>query len=191
MALGTGKCCGHEAAEDHLGLERAALEFRVELDAYEEGMVWDFDDLHQVPFGVGTREAHPGRLELLTVGVVEFVPVPMPFVDCIRGVQLVSQGAGFQCAVIGSKAHGAAFLYAILIIHQADDRMGRVGRVFEGVRPFKVENVARVLDHCALHAQADAKEGHAIFSGPSNCFDFPLKAPLAKATGDQHASYAF
>ena len=57
------------------------FEFRMELARHEPGMVRQLDDLHQVLARVVPREHHAGFLELLSIIIVEFIPVPVALRD--------------------------------------------------------------------------------------------------------------
>ena len=48
----------------------------------------------------------------------------------------------------------------------------------------------RVFDHGALHAEADAEEGHAFLAGVADGLDFALDAALAEAAGHEEAVVA-
>ena len=57
------------------------FEFRMELTRYEPRMVRQLDDLHQILARVDPREHHTGFLELLSMIIVEFIPVPVALRD--------------------------------------------------------------------------------------------------------------
>ena len=50
--------------------------------------------------------------------------------------------------------------------------------------------IACPLDHGRLHAEAEAKEGYALFAGPANRCNFPVHAPVAKAPRHHHSIHA-
>ena len=72
--------CGlDEASEERMRLHGLTLEFRMRLGGHEVGMIFQLNQLHEIAVRRGTAEDKILRLELLTVGIVEFVPVSMTF----------------------------------------------------------------------------------------------------------------
>ena len=53
--------------------------------------------------------------------------------------------------------------------------------MLEGVGAFQAEAVARVLDYGALHAEADAEEGHAVLARPLDGCDLTFDPALAES----------
>ena len=110
------------------------------------------------PSGVLPRNGEARLLKLFPVGVVEFVTMPMPFVDAECAVKLAGFRAHRQLAWLRAQPHGAAFLRDFfLFVLESDDRMRRVGIEFGRVRVLEFQNVARKFDRRDLHAQAEAQ----------------------------------
>jgi hypothetical protein len=65
----------HEAAEDRVRAQRLGLELGVELDAHEEGVVGQLDDLDQAELGVDAARHQAAGDQAVAVGVVELVAV--------------------------------------------------------------------------------------------------------------------
>src|SRR5258708_3865876 len=99
-----------EALEKRVRPVGFALEFRMELAGDEKWMVFQFDDLHQLPVGRKAAKDEPGLLESLAVDVVEFVAVAMPLVHEESPIKVTGQRAQHQLARLGTQPHGAAFL---------------------------------------------------------------------------------
>ena len=59
------------------------------------------------------------------------------------------------------------------------------------MRTFKSQHIARVLDHRALHAKADAEEGDAMFARVANRGDLAFDAALTKAARHQDSIHTF
>jgi hypothetical protein len=56
----------------------SALVFRVKLNPYEEGMLWNLYNLHESGFRVNSCGMHAVFIEFIKVLVVELVAMPMP-----------------------------------------------------------------------------------------------------------------
>src|SRR4051794_24195636 len=67
-----------EACEQRMGLERAALELRMELDANEPRVVGTLDDLRQLAVRRHAREEQARTLERVLVVDVHLVAVAVP-----------------------------------------------------------------------------------------------------------------
>src|SRR3984957_20408030 len=74
--------------------------------------------------------------------------------------------------------------------HQADQRFGR-GAKFGGIRLFDADQIARGLDHCHLHPEADTEIGHVALARELRRANFALRAALAEAAGHQDAIDVF
>src|SRR4051812_34140933 len=96
MALERG---GDEVAEQGMGASRFRLELGVELHGQEPRVVGYLDDLDEVAApGAGAGGDQAVLLEGLAVGVVEFVAVPVPFLDQVLAVGLAGEAARGQDA---------------------------------------------------------------------------------------------
>src|SRR5579859_1652658 len=78
---------GDEAFEQRMRLVRFAQKFRVELSGDEEWMVRQFDDFHELTVRRQAAEDETRLLKFVAVGVVEFVAMPVAFVDDERTVK--------------------------------------------------------------------------------------------------------
>ena len=67
--------------EQRVRLVRLALELRMKLARDEKRMPGQLDDFHQLAIRGKAAEHKTGLLEFFTVGVVEFIPMAVPFVD--------------------------------------------------------------------------------------------------------------
>src|SRR5439155_23805530 len=126
------------------------------------------------------------------VFAVEFVAVTVPLRDVKHPVSLVRERAGLEAGGPGTQPHGAAQLVdpaqlAQLVYHAVCG----VGIELRAVRSFETANVARVFDHRALKAQANAEVGDfaraSKFDRPQHAFD----SPLAKSSRHQNGVEAF
>ena len=88
------------------------------LYADEPRMSFEFDRFDEVRVGVDADRLHAGLLEGVDVIVVEFVTVPVPFVNEPRGVCVVEFRGLRNTAWIGSEPHGSALFHdAFLLLH--------------------------------------------------------------------------
>src|SRR5215471_16518275 len=105
-------------------LVRLAMELRVELAGDEKRMLRQFDDLHELAIGRMSAEPKPSFLKTFAVGVVEFVPVTMPFVynECaIKPRRLCSH---HKLAGLRAQPHGATlFRHPRLFVEHRNYRM--------------------------------------------------------------------
>ncbi len=99
---------GDEAFEEGVGLVRFALEFWMELARDEEGVVFQLDDFDEFAVGRSAAKDEPGFFKFGPVGVIEFVAMPMPFVDQERAVNVVCAGTHDELARLSTETHGAA-----------------------------------------------------------------------------------
>ena len=145
---------GDETAEQWMRRVWLALKFRMELGSYEERMIFEFDHLHQLPVCRRPADNKAGFYERLTVGVIEFVAMPMPFVHHECAVQLRGPGADHQLARLGAKTHRSALPGNLfLIVEQSDYWMRRVGIEFGGVSLLQLEHVTGEFNRGDLHPQ--------------------------------------
>ena len=177
-----------EIAEERMRPGRLGLEFGVELNGQEPGMVQQLDDLDDRAVGAGSGGDQPVLVESLAIVVVELIPMTMPFADPLHAVGLTGQAVGREHAGPGPQAHGAAALAdRLLVFHQADH--GVIGGLVElgAVGVLQAEHAAGELDHRALHAQADAEVGHLARPREADRLDLALDSAHAEATRNQDA----
>jgi hypothetical protein len=148
-----------------MGRDRLRFELRVALHGQEPGMARQLDDFDQLAVWTCTRDLHAVRAELLAIGVVELIAVPMAFVHFELAVGLVSKAAFGQLAGVFSEPHGAAEVcHLILAIEQADHGMSAIAFHLGAVGVFQASDVAGKLDDRALQTQADAEERNLAFA---------------------------
>ena len=68
--------------------------------------------------------------------------------------------------------------------------MGRVGIKFGAGGTGQARLVAGPLDHGALHAQAQAQEGHLLFPCPPDSSHLAVHTAVAEAAGHHHRIHA-
>src|ERR1044071_6099990 len=94
MDMGVGGA--DEPFEQGMGLVGFAAELGMKLAGDEERVVGNFNHLHQFAVGRSAAEDEVGLLELVAVGVIEFVAVAVPFVDDEGAVEFGGEGAHDQ-----------------------------------------------------------------------------------------------
>src|SRR5208282_2119002 len=124
----------YERGEQRVRLERPALQFRVELDPDEPGVVGEFDDLGKRAVGRHAGKPHPGLFQLGLIVDVDLVTVAVAFADLGLAVDLRHARAGREFRRIGPEAHSAAQIAVGLALfqlaalhpfgHEAYDRLG-------------------------------------------------------------------
>ena len=115
-------------------------------------MIGHLHDLDERVIGVRSREQHAVSLELLPIGVVEFVAMSVPFLNLSFIITGPCLGAFAETRWLCAKSHRAALLNDVaLIIEQADDGMMGIGVEFGGMSVFEPDNISSVLDDSTLH----------------------------------------
>ena len=180
----------HKSCKQGVRPVGAALELGMELHADEEALAGDFHGLHQPPVGGEAGEGEAGGLQRVAVGVVELIAVAVALADLQRIVAMGDGRAPFQPAGITAQPQRAALVDLVVLIgHEMNDLMRAVLVELVGICLGEARDVARVLDHRDLHAQADAEVGHMVFAGILCRQDHALDAAVAEAAGDDHAVY--
>src|ERR671912_1771669 len=179
-----------EAPEQGVRFEGTRFQLRVILDADEPGMVLVFHDLRQNPVWRHAREAQALRLQLVPVGHVDLVAVPVALGDFRAAIDLRHLAALLQRGLERAEAHGAAeiaacrallqFVAAQPLGEKAHHRLGGraefggAGVLDSGERPGR-------LHHRHLHAEADAEIRHLALAGELRRPDLALGAALAES----------
>src|SRR5262245_10540660 len=89
---------------------------------------------------------------------------------------------------IETEAHGPALVRDVSLLGQEIDHVvGRPRSELRGVRPREAAHVTGVLDHRALHAEADAEVRHVPLSRVADGLDLPLDAAITEAAGHPDA----
>ena len=168
---------------------RAASQLRVILHADEPRVVRQLDNLHQIALRVHAADAHAALDEQIAIGVVELVAVAMALEDILLTVGGEGDGIAAQAAGIFAQPHRAALLVDMLLVgHQVDHRVRRVGVNLAGVRAGQAEHVAGVFHHGHLHAQTNAQKRHAVHAGILHGGNLALQPALAEAARHEHAA---
>src|SRR3989338_5486523 len=111
--------------------------------------------------------------------------------DNLLPVRLPRNSTALQIRRVRTKAHRSAVAILreqlLLLIHDTDDEMLRVGIYLRGVRVFEPRDVPRILDDGELHAIAETKVRNSVLSRETDGFDFPLNACFAESAGNQNA----
>ena len=104
----------------------------------------------------------------------------------LRGaVDAVREGALAQVAGISAEPHGAAhLLHAEQVAQLVDHGVLGLGVELRGGGAFDAADVARVLDHHALHAETDAEERHLVLARVLDRAH--LARGAARAEADRH-----
>ncbi len=124
------------------------------------------------------------RFVLLTVDVVEFVAMSMPFVD--RGAAIAFAGEAIlgQFRWLAAQAHRATHARDLaLFVQQADHRVRGVAIELAGMSTLQTDHVAAVLNDGALHAQAYSKEWNLAFAREADCLQFAFDTAFAETAG--------
>src|SRR5262245_57341863 len=98
----------HEAPEQRMRLRRLRLELRMTLQRQEPRTIAQLDHLHRLAVRAGPREEHAVGRELLAIGVVELVTMPMPLMHLQVAVGLMGLAPFKDGAGIRSQPHRAA-----------------------------------------------------------------------------------
>src|SRR5438128_735477 len=89
---------------------------------------------------------------------------------------------------IEAEAHRPALVGdRALLGQEVDEVVGGVGLEFRGVGAVQAADVARVLDHRALHPETDPEVRHAPLACVADRLDLALDPPVAEAAGHQDA----
>ena len=101
---------------------RGGLELRVELNSNEPRMVSKFDYLREHVVRRCSRKYETGLLKLFTEGIVYLESMPVSLADLRFAINFASLGALFECARVGSQAHGATLdVDTLLALHDVDN----------------------------------------------------------------------
>src|SRR5262249_29823808 len=169
-------------------LPRPRAELGMELPGDEVGVLGDLDDLDQLFLGPDPGDTQARLLEAREIVVVHLVAVAMPLLDDPLPVQARGQAALAQHDRIEPQPHRAALVGQPALLGQEIDHQVRRRRVeLRGAGAGEPADIARVLDHRALHAQADAQIRHPPLAGVADGRDLALDAAVAEAAGNQDA----
>ena len=85
-----------KALKQRMGDVGLGLEFRMELTADKPRMVFDLDDLHQIPLGIKPRDHQPFLRQLLTIRIVKFITMAMALGNLFALIRFKTFGPLFQ-----------------------------------------------------------------------------------------------
>src|SRR5207247_6288119 len=172
-------------------LPRARAELRVELARDEERMLGDLDDLDELLLRPHAGDPQAALLELAQVVVVHFVPVAMALLDDALPVEPGRGTALAEHDRIVAEPHRAALRLDRALFWQEIDHVVRRMRVeLRRVGAREVTDVARVLDHRALHAETDAEVRHALLAREAHRLNLAFDPTVAEAAGHEDAVHA-
>src|ERR1700733_3425303 len=81
---------GDESLEQRMRLVRLALEFGMKLARHKKRMVFEFDDFNEFAVGRIAAENETGLFEFFTIRIIEFITMPMAFVNDKRAIEFGS-----------------------------------------------------------------------------------------------------
>src|SRR4029453_10454570 len=128
------------------------------LPRHEPRMAGELDDLHQLLLRPDPGDPDPVLLQRGQIVVVDLVPVAVTFPDRplpvrLRGIAALGEGHRVE-----AEPHRPSLVRDVPLLGQeVDDIVGRHRHELGGVRTLEPADVARVLDHRALHPEADAE----------------------------------
>ena len=106
------------------------MEFGMELDADEEGMIRDLDDFHETIIGRGTGDDEAGIDELLAIIIIEFVTMAMTLGDLVGGVDSSRDRSSLEITRIRTESQrptdSCSLQFLRLIVHQMNHRILRL-----------------------------------------------------------------
>ena len=170
------------------GRARAQLGVGLGGDVVGVHLARQLDELDQVEVRVGAGEDQAGLLELVAVGVVDLVAVPVALLDPRLAVGLADHRARGQLGRVEAQAHRAAQVAraldeGLLLLHRGDHRLGAVGVELGGGGLLQPGHGAGVLDHHALQPQAQPQGRDAVGAGVGQRAELALDAADAEAAG--------
>ena len=152
-------------------------------------MVQIFHDFHQLIVGGYAHQGQTAVGQGFPIVVVEFIAMAMALIDDFFAVGFKGSGSLIQnFAGISAQTHGRTHLIHIpLFGHQVNDRIRRIRIQFAGMCAYHAGQMSGVFHHGHLHPQADAEQGHLLFSGPADGVEHAVDTAGAKAAGDDNA----
>ena len=112
----------------------------------------------------------------------------VPLGDLRSAIQFRGERTFLQHARIRAEAHRTSLLRdAALFLHEVDHGVRRVFVELGGVGVLPAKHVTGVLDHRALHPEADTEEGDLVLAGVFDRGDLALHASGSEPTRHQDA----
>src|SRR2546427_4889921 len=160
----------------------------MELPGDEVRVLGDLDDLHELLLGPDAGDAEAVLLEPREIVVVDLVAMAVALLDDALPVQARREAPLPEDDRIEAQAHRAALVGdGPLLRQEVDDPVRRLRIDLRGVRAGEAAHVPRVLDHRALHAQADPEVRHAPLARVAHRFDLAEDPAVAEAARHQDA----
>ncbi|OLE80210.1 MAG: hypothetical protein AUG06_05490 [Actinobacteria bacterium 13_1_20CM_2_65_11] len=154
-------------------------------------MIGQLDDLHQPPVRRNAAEHHPRLAEGFAVLVVELEAVTVALVHDLFTVSLVRERPGDQLAWIQTEPHRATHLVHVpLLGHEVDHRRRCEGGELRRVGVRRVQDLARKVDHCALHTEAQAEVWDAVVPRIPRRLHLALDAAISEPARNDDAGHA-
>src|SRR5436190_8561946 len=177
-------CRGDEAREQRMRPRRPRLELRMELAADEPRMLRVLDDLDELTVGTHAGELEATLDEHVAILVGHLVAVTMPLADLRRTIDLGGPGPASEACRVRAEPHGPTHVRHVLLrLHQGDDGVVAFRRELGRMAVFEAAYVPRKLDDGGLHAETDAEERQAGYTGMADGFDHPVHPSDSKAAG--------
>ena len=107
----------------------------------------------------------------------------MPLPDFRLAVSLGADGTGGQFAAVLAQSHGVTQIFKVLILHQSDDGIGRIGVHFSGIGHGQAQFMPGKFDHGHLHSKAQAQEGQTILPRVADRGHFTFQSAGTEAAG--------
>src|SRR5579859_4900071 len=162
------------------------LELGMELAAEKPGMVGYLADLDVGLVGSFPGDFEAAGFERLFVFAVELVAVAVALADFSHSIGTVRETILGQHAGPRAEAHRSAQLVHALQLAQLENHaVGRGWIELGGIGALEAADVARVLDHHGLHAQADTEIGNFVLARVADRVDHAFDATLTEAAGHQ------
>ena len=173
------------------GAQRLGLEFRMELATQKPGVILQLHDLHEISVGRVAGHLESVAHQDLLVFAIELVAMTVSLGDLSIPVDSACQRAFVQQAGIGAQPHGAAHgIHSQQVSQLVDDPVWDRG-IELGTVGVQGTDVARELDHDALHPEADSETGHPADTGMPDRPDHPFDAADSEAARNQNGVQPF
>ena len=107
----------------------------MKLTGQEPGVIFQLNYFDQVSIWRQATEFEPSFFQLNAIPIIEFIPVPMPFIYLSSSISFISVGFFSQLTGIFAKPHGATLIpFHTLIGQQVNDEVWRIGSELGAIR---------------------------------------------------------
>src|SRR5207253_4444281 len=166
---------------------RPGIELGMELGRQKPRMMLQLDDLDQTTVRRDSAQHEAVLDEPITIGIVQFVAVPMPFVHFELAIGFKGSRALLDRARITSQAHGAALVFdAALIVHEINNGRWALRQEFGAVGVAQAGNISGKFNDRALHPKAKPQERNPLFAGVLDGRNLSLDAPPPEPSGNNN-----